>query len=94
MEFSFSQHALSRAIDMALDMDEIILCLNSPESTTPDRMGEETGCVYYARDRITCVVDFKVKHVVTIVWKRGDRLRKGYGPQTVRFNREEEIHHV
>jgi hypothetical protein len=84
MEFTFTQHALSRAIDMALDTDEITLCLRSPEMTTPDDKG---ACVYYVRDRITCVVDFKVKEVVTIVWRRDDMIHKGFGPRTARFNR-------
>lgn len=92
MDFTFTQHALSRAIDMALDSDEITLCLRSPEVATPDRKGEEIGCVYYVRDRITCVVDFETKEVVTIVWRRDDMIHKGYGPRTERFDRERVVH--
>lgn len=84
MEFTFSQHALSRCIDMALDVDEIVMCLNAPERTVPDKF---KACVYYVRGDIACVVDFKDKHVVTVVWRRDDRIDES-APQTERFNRE------
>lgn len=84
MEFTFSQHALSRCVDMALDVDDIILCLNAPEMTIADKF--DAGCIYYTRDRITRVVKFEEKHVITVVWRRDDRI-KDSAPKTERFKR-------
>lgn len=90
--FTLTFHAASRAIDMFLSPDDIMLCLTAPEHTVPDPKSADNGsqCVYYVRGEIACVVDFTTtpKTVVTIVWRRDDVVTHGFARNTQRFVRD------
>ncbi|TFB96559.1 MULTISPECIES: hypothetical protein [unclassified Cryobacterium] len=69
-EFAMSNHALSRAVDMAVDADEIIDAIERPrESFWSDRTNSE----WRTRGRITvCVVQDPGGQIVatTILWSK------------------------
>lgn len=65
-DFRLSQHAIERALDMALDPQEIRECLLRPRDTAPS--ASHPGHQNYRLGRITCGVDPTTNTVVTIVW--------------------------
>lgn len=64
--FTLTPHAVERALDMALDPEEIRLCLTHPEYIRPSV--KYPGRLNYRRGRITCGIEDRSKRVITIVW--------------------------
>lgn len=70
--WTFSSHALSRAVDMALDPEALTACITNPEVV----YDQETNPAYFGHKvrvagRVAMIVEPKAKRVVTVVW-RGD----------------------
>lgn len=91
-DFTFSHHALSRALDMNLGADELRQCLESP-TVVADYSARGDKCKSYFGERITCVVS-EAGVVVTVVWRTAESWQQdietcGYGGR--RFNQEEWI---
>jgi hypothetical protein len=85
-EFTASRHALSRALDMALDADEIALCLESPQRIL--RSGVKEDCIVYIRDRLAIPVNEETNVIVTFLWNRYDPATGKYEP---RFERGDDM---
>ena len=75
MEWSFSKHALRRAVDMALDPEEIRTALEHPTRPLPNPPNPQCHLIH--TERLVFVVELKRRRVVTILrntWD-GKRLR-------------------
>lgn len=68
-DFSFSRHALERALDMDVPGSELRACLEKPWMVRSS--GRDDGRNLYFGDRITCVVS-ETGEVVTVVWRTAD----------------------
>ncbi|MFH8626214.1 hypothetical protein ACH4A8_30765 [Streptomyces vietnamensis] len=81
-ELSFSSHAVQRALDMALDADELRLTLTRPEHVRPSPMTrpEYAGQKIHIRGRVAAAVNPTTKTVITVMWyeqfKSGDTRRR------------------
>jgi hypothetical protein len=69
-DWTFSKHALSRAVDMAVDPHELTACIIKPEVI----YDQETNPAYFGHKvrvagRLALVVDPNDKHVVTVLWR-------------------------
>lgn len=78
--FIMSNHALERAVDMAVEGDEIRDCMERPRQVHP--AGADAD--YYTRGRITLVVSRSAGVVKTVLWARAsdwvkDRQFESYG---------------
>lgn len=67
--WTFSQHALERALDMALDAEVIREVLLTPKVKQPNGTGYGDGCEVWAGERIALVVHPADRVVVTILWR-------------------------
>jgi hypothetical protein len=65
----FTQHALDRALDMALGSDEIRLLLSSPNVRQPSGKGYPEGYEIWSNGRIATVVVPDERVVVTFLWR-------------------------
>ena len=68
--FAMSHHALSRAVDMAVDADEILAAINRPRSAY---WSDRTQSEWRTRGRITACVALSpegVLTVTTILWAK------------------------
>lgn len=65
----FTQHALARALDMAVDADDIKRVLTNPEVKQPSGKGYPDGYSIWASGRIALVVVPADQVVVTILWR-------------------------
>lgn len=72
--FSFSRHALGRALDMLLDPNEIRKCLTRPEHVAPCHAYTEMDLYY--RDRLTISVARETGVVTTILWRTDSHWRR------------------
>lgn len=65
--FTLSQHALARAVDMALEPDFINSLMAHPEVVRADRPNDD--CLYVVKDGITAVCSTAGgdRHIVTFV---------------------------
>lgn len=73
--WKFTQHALGRALDMALDATEIRRVLSGPEVTQPSGAGYPDGYRIWAAGRIALVVVPDKQVVVTCLWRAKDYVR-------------------
>ncbi|WP_146132516.1 hypothetical protein [Streptomyces solincola] len=64
-------HALQRALDMAVEGEEIRLCLTEPKliSDSPERYPKE--CKIYERGRIAIAVNEETREAITVLWNTG-----------------------
>lgn len=85
-DWTFSQHALSRAVDMALDPDEIKAALESPTRPLPSKNYE--GCHLIHTERLTFAVDLERKLVITVGWNTFD------GTRAYRYSRDDDIEFI
>lgn len=65
-EWTFSYHALSRAVDMALDPEELRQVIDSPVRALPH--GSRPGVHYIHGERITLTVNLETREVITVQW--------------------------
>lgn len=63
--WSFSIHAMERALDMALDGEEIKAALTRPDVVNP---GTHPHQRFHLRGRISLLLDMDNKRIVTILW--------------------------
>lgn len=82
----FTYHALRRAVDMALDAEEIRAVLASPTRTTYSR--KYKNCWVLSNGHIALAVDPTDKVVITVLW---DTYSAEAGTLTWRFERGEEV---
>ena len=93
-EWNFSAHAVDRALDMALDADELRLALTRPHMmrNAPLTRPEYEGCRIYIRDRISVVVNPETKTGITVIWhkqyKSGDTRRRATAREDEEFFRD------
>lgn len=93
-EWTFSRHAVERALDMALDADELRLALIHPEYTrhAPLTKPEYEGCRIHIRGRLSVVVDPASRVVITVIWykqfKSGDTTRRRTAQEDEEFFRD------
>lgn len=65
-EWTFSHHALSRAVDMALGPEEVRAAIESNNRPLPH--GSRPGVHYLHTERITLTVNLSTREVITIQW--------------------------
>lgn len=81
-EWKFSSHAVDRALDMALDADELRLALTRPDYVrpSPPTRPEYVGMKIHIRGRLAVAVNPSTKTVITVMWyeqfKSGDTRRR------------------
>lgn len=72
LDWAWTHHALSRAVDMAVDPGDLRLTLLAPARVYPTRDGRSV----YQRGRIALVVDVPDARVVTCIWNNaGNKTR-------------------
>jgi hypothetical protein len=81
----FTQHALDRALDMALESTEIRDILREPHVRQPSGANYPDGYEVWARDRIAVVVVPDENTVVTFLW-RGVIYERGTESEPFRDN--------
>jgi hypothetical protein len=81
----FTQHALDRALDMALESTEIRDILREPHVRQPSGANYPDGYEVWARDRIAVVVVPDENTVVTFLW-RGVVYERGTESEPFRDN--------
>ncbi|MFD4474600.1 hypothetical protein ACFWPU_00585 [Streptomyces sp. NPDC058471] len=69
MDWSFSEHALGRALDMALDPEDIRQVLTHPDVKQPSGPGYPDHCQVWASNRIALVVSPDEQVVITCLWR-------------------------
>ncbi|OII61149.1 hypothetical protein BJP40_06380 [Streptomyces sp. CC53] len=67
--WKLSTHAVDRALDMALDPDEIRRTLADPAVTQPSGSGYPDNCEVWAAGRIALVVAPAERIVITCLWR-------------------------
>lgn len=67
-EWQFTKHALIRAVDMAVDADDIKLCLHEPQVVTT--VDAYPDCVLYLRERLALAVNEEDRIVITVLWNK------------------------
>ena len=67
MNYTFTNHAIDRMLDMDVDPAEVRKCLESPRYTRASNRGD--GRRLYFSDRITAIVQEDNNTVVTVVWR-------------------------
>lgn len=72
-DWTFSHHALSRAVDMALDPEEIKAALERPTRPLPSR--NYAGCHLIHTERLVFAVNLAERVVITILWNTFDGQR-------------------
>jgi hypothetical protein len=82
-EWTFSRHALERAVDMAIDPEELREAIERP--TRPLPSVKYPGCHLLHTERIVLCVNLKERVVITVVWNTFD------GQRNVRFDRDDDI---
>lgn len=82
MEWTFSQHALERAVDMALDPEEIKGALEKPTRPMPSRKYPGRHLIF--SERLVFAVNLQDRVVITIGWNTFD------GINTPRYTRSVE----
>ena len=81
-EWTFTPHSVDRALDMALDAEELRLALTRPEyiRPSPPTRPRYSHCKMHIRGRLALAVDPTTKTVITIMWyeqhKSGDPRRR------------------
>lgn len=73
MDWTFSRHALSRAVDMALDAEEIRAALENPTRPLPSL--KYPGAHLIHSDRLVFAVYLEPRYVITIIWNTFDGKR-------------------
>lgn len=81
----FTQHALGRALDMALDTTEIQDLLGEPHVKQPSGANYPDGYEIWARDRVAMVVVPAERVIVTFLW-RGIVYERGTDSEPFRDN--------
>lgn len=71
----FTEHALGRALDMALDTEEIRSVLASPQVKQPSGRDYPDGYEVWARGRIAVVIVPADHTIVTFLWRGLDYVR-------------------
>lgn len=61
-----SAHALDRALDMAVDAEDIKDCIRQPARVWDAQ--KYPGCKFYAKGRIGLAVNPELKAVITVLW--------------------------
>lgn len=84
-EWRFTQHALDRALDMALDPHQISAVLDAPEVTQPSGPGYPDHQALWAAGKIALVVEPEERVVVTCLW-RGKVYERGTESEPYRDN--------
>lgn len=69
--FRFGEHAAKRAVDMALDAEEVLSVLRKPRTVNPHKHRDDAS--YWSRGRVSLVVayddlDPDVILVLTVLW--------------------------
>lgn len=67
-DWHFSTHSLERALDMALEPEELTDCLRSPDTTYRSGPSYPEECMIYARGRIALAVSVEARTVITVLW--------------------------
>lgn len=73
MDWTFSRHALTRAVEMALDADEIRAALENPTRPIPS-MGYPGASLLHTK-RLVLAVYLEKRFVITIGWNTFDGQR-------------------
>jgi hypothetical protein len=81
----FTQHALDRALDMALDPHQISAVLNEPQVKQPSGPGYPEHYSIWATGKIALVVAPSERVVVTCLW-RGKVYTRGCEDEPYRDN--------
>ncbi|SKT46678.1 DUF4258 domain-containing protein [Mycobacteroides abscessus] len=84
--FTFSRHALARALDMQVDPRQLRLTLTSPELV--EQASDHPGRRYFKRDKLSLLVAADGT-VVTVMWRddkgwKKDFRRGSYGGRELR----------
>lgn len=79
--WTFTHHALSRAVDMALDPEELREAIERPTRPLPSM--NYPGCHLIHTERIVLCVNLSECVVITVIWNTFD------GARNVRFDRED-----
>ena len=83
--FALTKHAIERALDMALDPDEVRRAVENPTRTEDGRDGRELRTA----GRITVVFNADTRVVITILW-RYEATRKTDVRRADHYGREDE----
>lgn len=81
----FTQHALSRALDMALDPADIARVLSNPQIKRPGGRGYPDHYATWAAGRIAAIVVPETWVVVTVLW-HGVEYERGTNSEPFRDN--------
>jgi hypothetical protein len=85
VDWTFTRHALERALDMALDAYQIKVLLERPQVTQPSGANYPDGYEVWAHTRIAAVVIPVDRVVVTFLW-RGVVYERGTDSEPFRDN--------
>lgn len=83
--WTFTKHAIERALEMALDAEEIRAALESPDRVRPSRKYE--GCHNVFTKRLLIATKQAEKVVITIGWNTAD----GHGIRRYRRTLTEDL---
>lgn len=73
--WTFSKHALARAVDMAIGAEELTAVLRRPPRVWSDARAPD--CRYLSNRRITLSVDIEAQQVISVLWYREPGLGSG-----------------
>lgn len=72
--WEMTQHAIDRALDMAVDGELIGLALADPEGRKKTCDSTNPDVELWSRGRLTLAVNPKQKRVVTVLWNTGGHM--------------------
>jgi hypothetical protein len=72
--WEMTQHAIDRALDMAVEGDAIRTVLTDPEGTKPGRVEKYPDAELWWNGRVTLAVNPKQKKVITVLWNTGGHM--------------------
>lgn len=79
--WTFTRHALMRAVEMAIDASELRKALERPTRALPSE--KYPGCHYIYTPRLVLCVDLAERVVITVIWNTWD------GKRHSRFDRDD-----
>lgn len=82
-EWTFTQHALSRAVDMAIDPEELREAIERPVRALPST--HYPGCHLIHTERLALAVNLIEKVVITVLWNTWN------GRCVERFSRDDDL---
>lgn len=86
--YSFSQHALTRAVDMAITAEELVATLETPARIY---IGEDSykGATLYERGKIALPVADDDGTVITVLWSRNARAPRSWDRDDLGLSRDD-----